>query len=209
VVYPITREEYEKMTALRRSLTLGPLLALAFLVAACGIPFFQSSGNSTGTSNSSPYSSTQNMATAKPTMAPAQPMATTTKASNYGNSNNNNGNMNAYIHTTTVKINGNMVHVLTTSKGFMLYYFKKDSMLTSNCTGACAQTWPPLLAPRGAMSISASMMLPKQLSVHKTANGEQIFYDGHALYTFASDMQPGRFSGRGIGNAWYLVGLGL
>jgi predicted lipoprotein with Yx(FWY)xxD motif len=42
-----------------------------------------------------------------------------------------------------------------------------------------------------------------------TANGNQIFYDGHPLYTYMGDMQAGQFNGRGMDNAWYLVGITL
>lgn len=59
------------------------------------------------------------------------------------------------------------------------------------------------------MTISSSVALPHKLSVHKTANGNQVFYDGHALYTYAGDMQAGQFHGRGMDMAWYLVGFTL
>jgi predicted lipoprotein with Yx(FWY)xxD motif len=120
-----------------------------------------------------------------------------------------NGNMNAFIHTAAVMLNGKKVQVLTTNKGFMLYYYTKDTMQTSNCTGGCAMNWPPLLAPKGAMTISSSVTLPHKLSIHMTPNGNQVFYDGHPLYTYAGDMQAGQFNGRGLGNAWYLVGVNL
>ena len=146
---------------------------------------------------------TQKTPTAQATMAPkATPTSNTAMAGD-------NGNMNAFIHTAFVMLNGNKVHVLTNSKGFLLYYYLKDSMLTSKCTAGCAQSWPPVLDPQGMMTISSSIALPRKLSVHQTANGNQVFYDGHALYTYAGDMHAGQFSGRAMGNAWYLVGFTL
>jgi hypothetical protein len=59
------------------------------------------------------------------------------------------------------------------------------------------------------MTVSSSMTLPRQLSVHQTANGAQVFYDGHALYTYAADMQAGVATGRGQDMVWYLVGFTL
>jgi len=55
------------------------------------------------------------------------------------------------------------------------------------------------------MTVSSSVTLPKQLSVHQTANGAQVFYDGHALYTYAEDKQTGNALGHGQDMAWYLV----
>ena len=119
------------------------------------------------------------------------------------------GNMGAFIHTGVATINGNKVNVLMTNKGFAVYYNRADPMLKATCTGQCAQNWPPILAPQGMMTVSSSMTLPRQLSVHQTSNGAQVFYDGHALYTYAADMQPGTATGRAQGMVWYLVGLTL
>jgi len=119
------------------------------------------------------------------------------------------GNTNAFIHTGVATINNNRVNVLMTNKGFAVYYHRADSMFKATCTGQCAQDWPPVLAPQGMMTVSSSMALPKQLSVHQTANGAQVFYDGHALYTYGADMQAGVATGRGQDMQWYLVGFTL
>ncbi len=116
-------------------------------------------------------------------------------------------NMNAFLHTGKAAINGNQVNVLMTNKGFAIYYYKSDTMFQSTCTGACAKDWPPVLAPQGMMTVSSSMTLPKQLSVHQSANGAQVFYDGHALYTYAADTQANIATGRGQDMQWYLVGF--
>jgi predicted lipoprotein with Yx(FWY)xxD motif len=59
------------------------------------------------------------------------------------------------------------------------------------------------------MNVTSSMQLPKKLTIFKTANGFQIEYDGHPLYTYGGDMTPGQFNGRGMGNTWYLVATNL
>jgi predicted lipoprotein with Yx(FWY)xxD motif len=201
------------MTTLRRTcLVVGLALAVSIFLAGCGNAQATNTGN---TSNMGTMYQTASTATVKATPTSQATMpgygygnGTTPTASSTTNGNDG-GNMSAFIHTATVTLNGKMVHVLTTNKGFMLYYYTKDNMLASNCTGSCAQSWPPLLAPQGMMSVNSSLPLPKMLSVHKTANGNQVFYDGHALYTYTGDMQPGQFTGRGSGNAWYLVGFTL
>ncbi|HEY5003655.1 MAG TPA: hypothetical protein VII61_10910 [Ktedonobacteraceae bacterium] len=117
------------------------------------------------------------------------------------------GNMGAFIHTGKATINGNLVNVLLTNKNFAMYYYKADTAFKATCTGACAKDWPPVLAPQGMMTVSSSMTLPRHLSVHQTANGAQVFYDSHALYTYAADKQASNALGRGQDMLWYMVGF--
>ncbi len=117
------------------------------------------------------------------------------------------GNMGAFIHTGKAAINGLQVNVLLTNKNFAMYYYKADTAFKATCTGACAKDWPPVLAPQGMMTVSSSVTLPRHLSVHQTANGAQVFYDGHALYTYAADQQATNALGRGQDMLWYMVGF--
>ena len=193
------------MKTLRRASILASMaLVVSIFLVACGGGQTPNTGN---TSNNTMNSNYQQMG--QGTSTPNAMPTPTAAMGNPGMTPTASGNMNAFIHTTVVTLNGTKVHVLTTNKGFLLYYYTKDMMLSSSCTGGCAMTWPPLLAPQGMMTVDSSEMLPRKLSVHHTANGNQVFYDGHALYTYTGDMQPGQFNGRGIDNAWYLVGFTL
>ncbi|HEY0753063.1 MAG TPA: hypothetical protein VGD98_03810 [Ktedonobacteraceae bacterium] len=197
------------MLTFRRALAITSMVLIVgvFLAACGGQTAATTSTNTTGANNQTMTPATpatqMKTPTTQATMA-AQATPTATSAMT-----GDNGNMNAFIHTAFVMISGKKVHVLTNNKGFMLYYYQKDTMLTSSCTGACAQNWPPVLQPQGMMTVTSSIALPHKLSVHKTGNGNQVFYDGHPLYTYAADMQMGQFSGRGMDNAWYLVGVNL
>ena len=199
------------MITLRRFLAIMSItLLVSLFLAACGTaqtpPAATTATNANTTNTGTNYQTTpatHTTPTAKATMG-MQPTPTATGAMT-----GDNGNKQAFIQTAFVMLNGKKVHVLTNSKGFLLYYYLKDAKLTAKCTGACAQNWPPVLASQGMMTISSSVPLPHKLSVHKTANGNQVFYDGHALYTYAGDMQAGQFHGRGMGMAWYLVGFTL
>ena len=200
------------MTKQRRVfLIIGLILVVSVLLTACGGVQANNNASTSNMATSTPHQMMDATPTMggymTPTMQPTMGMQATPTAN--GNMTGDNGDMQAFIHTTFVTLNGQKVHVLTNNKGFLLYYYKADTMMTSKCTGACAQNWPPLLAPKGTMTITSSIRLPRKLSVHMTANGNQIFYDGHPLYTYAGDMQAGQFNGRGMGNAWYLVGLTL
>jgi predicted lipoprotein with Yx(FWY)xxD motif len=197
------------------------MLLLTVLLAACGDSMNQ--GTPANTANQS-MNNGNNMNTKTVSgMMNATPTATSNMNNNNNMNNNKNGNMmggititpgmggnkTAFIHTGMASINGKQVNVLMTNKGFAVYYYRADSMFKATCTGQCAKNWPPILAPQGMMTVSSSITLPRQLSVHQTPNGAQVFYDGHALYTYASDMQPGTATGRAQDQLWYLVGFTL
>ena len=211
------------MKALRISGLIGITLLLTVLLAACGETAMQ--GTPANTANQSMNNqNAMNNKTDSGTMYGTPTATSKMNTSNNGNMNNNNngnmmdgititpsmgGNTAAFIHTGIATINGNRVNVLMTNKGFAVYYYRADTMFKATCTGQCAHDWPPVLAPQGMMTISSSMPLPRQLSVHQTPNGAQAFYDGHALYTYAADMQPGTATGRAQDMLWYLVGFTL
>jgi predicted lipoprotein with Yx(FWY)xxD motif len=197
------------MLTLKRSSLLLFGLLLTIFVAACGGTTTTTGSTSMGNTQTKSTTMMNATPTAATTMAP-QPAAQPTTTGQMNNNNNNTMmNNNAFIKTTQVMINGKMVTVLTNTKGMILYYKLNDPKPASACTGACAQAWPPVIANAMDMMVSSSMQLPHKLTVFKTANGNQIEYDSHPLYTYAGDMTPGQFTGRGMGNVWYLVSTAL
>ncbi len=208
------------MKALRTLGLIGTTLLLAVLLVACGDAAMQGTTANMANQNMNNQQSMGNK-TDSGMMYPSPTPTNQMNSNNNGTMNNNNmmgdititpgmgGNMNAFIHTGVATINGNKVNVLMTNKGFAVYYNMSDPMFKATCTGQCAQDWPPVLAPQGIMAITSSMTLPRMLSVHQTANGAQVFYDGHALYTYGADMQAGVATGRAQDMVWYLVGFTL
>lgn len=108
-----------------------------------------------------------------------------------------------YITTRTVTINGTTMNVLATGQGMTLYYRTSDPAPGSSCTGSCAATWPPLLNHN--MSIITSQTLNGKLTVNQTANGPQVLYNGHPLYTYTGDTAVGQANGQGSGGVWYTI----
>ncbi|MGC9156032.1 MAG: COG4315 family predicted lipoprotein [Ferrimicrobium sp.] len=95
--------------------------------------------------------------------------------------------------------------ILTSKAGQTYYLFTGDTKGKSNCTGACAKAWPPVVGSP-AVSGGASSKLVGTIT---RANGQkQVTYDGHPLYTFASDTGPHQINGEGInafGGHWYVI----
>ena len=107
----------------------------------------------------------------------------------------------ALIHTASIQVAGKTVTVLKNAKGLTLYYFMADTATTVACTGGCTSNWPPLLSPSG--NPTSSPALPGSLSVLNGANGYQVLYNGHPLYTYVKDGDSGDAYGQGVGGKWF------
>ena len=115
------------------------------------------------------------------------------------------GSVSAVIHTATISLNGQSVAVLTNAAGRTLYDLTADTPTSTACSGSCTTIWFPLLTT-GAPSNATP--LPHQVSVLADANGQQVEYDGHLLYTFSGDTAAGQAHGEGIvsfGGTWHVV----
>ncbi|HXN01095.1 MAG TPA: hypothetical protein VN973_04310 [Candidatus Dormibacteraeota bacterium] len=110
---------------------------------------------------------------------------------------------NALIHTASLKVGDKTQTVLKNAKGLTLYYFMPDTATTIACTGGCASNWPPLLASSGTPSSNPA--LPGKLTVLNGANGNQVLYNGHPLYTYVKDGDAADVYGQGVGGKWFVA----
>ena len=97
-----------------------------------------------------------------------------------------------------------METILTDAQGLALYIFTPDSPTKLACSGGCAQAWPPLLSKSSGTPL-ADAPLPGKLSTFNNANGNQIEYNGHLLYTYIKDAAPGAITGQGVGGKWFIA----
>ncbi len=97
--------------------------------------------------------------------------------------------------------------ILVDSQGKTLYLFAQDTGTKSTCSGGCATTWPPLRAsgkPTAGSGVKASLIGTTPRSDGKA----QVTYNGHPLYGYEGDSQPGDINGQGInafGARWYVL----
>ena len=125
--------------------------------------------------------------------------STTTGGGPYGTSNSS-----TVIQTATVSVKGQSEVVLANAQGKTLYYYTLDPATQSTCSSSCAQMWHPLLFT-GSGEPSSLTPLAGKLSVQMDANGTQIEYNGHPLYTFSGDTAPGQTNGEGLFGMWFVV----
>ena len=110
--------------------------------------------------------------------------------------------------TTLDLANSKLGPIVADSKGRSLYLFEADTSSTSTCTSAgCVAEWPPLLAT-GSPQAGAGLTATKLATTTRPDGKDQVTYNGHPLYYFAGDSQPGATAGQGLndnGGEWYVV----
>jgi predicted lipoprotein with Yx(FWY)xxD motif len=97
--------------------------------------------------------------------------------------------------------------ILVDGQGRTLYRFLKDKGRRSQCFGACASNWPPLITS-GRPHASGRAKASRLSTIRRTGGARQVDYAGHPLYRFALDSGPGKTSGQGLeafGGRWYVV----
>ncbi len=112
----------------------------------------------------------------------------------------------AAVCTKTVLVSGQAKTVLANTAGMTLYYFTPDTATTSACVNACAHAWPPLTTTGSSVTGSG---FSGALTTLNDANGDQVLYNGHPLYTYASDHAQTDASGEGVGGKWHVAFPGL
>jgi predicted lipoprotein with Yx(FWY)xxD motif len=168
-------------------------LVVLVLLAACG------SNTSTG-ATTAPNATSNTSAGSTPTSSGGR----------YGNGYGNRGttptvsSSGSLIQTAMATVSGKSETILTNTKGMTLYYRTTDVPPSTVCSGGCASAWPPLLVS-GSSTPTSATSLPGKLSAQADANGTQVEYNGHPLYTFSGDTAPGQTTGEGFGGIWHVV----
>jgi predicted lipoprotein with Yx(FWY)xxD motif len=166
-------------------LAITALASAGLLGVGCG-----SSGNSNSSAGGYPASSNAS-ATSTPAASASTPATTPATA----------GTAVGTTHTSlgTVLVAG--------PKHLTVYLFEADRGTTSNCSGACAQAWPPVTTsgePKADGGAHSS-----DLGTTTRADGtKQLTYKGHPLYYYVSDRSSGETTGEGVksfGAAWYVL----
>jgi predicted lipoprotein with Yx(FWY)xxD motif len=128
----------------------------------------------------------------------ASAMSTPTTSSSMGGS-----GMTSSGTAALEKIKTSVGPVLADAKGFTLYWYAKDTRMSSACTGSCAKAWPPVT---GKPAAAMGFRLVGKFGTITRANGVlQATYKGHPLYTYAGDSAPGQVKGNGLGGVWHAL----
>jgi predicted lipoprotein with Yx(FWY)xxD motif len=100
----------------------------------------------------------------------------------------------ATVHTAPATVAGKTETILVNAHGLPLYFYRPDTAAKSFVTGGLARLWPPLTSAAPTTGGASG-----KVTVVSDANGQQVAYNGHLLYTFISD-HPGQVTGQGVQN---------
>ena len=106
--------------------------------------------------------------------------------------------------TVDVSENAELGSILTDTSGRTLYIFTLDEPNKSNCSGSCADAWPPLSTIDAALAGEGSDagLLG---TIMRDDGSMQVTYSGMPLYTFAFDDNAGDTNGQNSGEVWFVV----
>lgn len=108
------------------------------------------------------------------------------------------------LKTASATVDGKTATILTDENGMTLYYYKPDTATTVACTGGCATNWPPLLFSTTGQPTPEGLS-KGTLAVLQGADGSQVTFNGHPLYTFAGDSAAGQTNGQNKGGVWFVA----
>ena len=100
--------------------------------------------------------------------------------------------------------NGDFGTILMDASGRTLYLFTIDERNVSNCAGACALDWPPLITvedPVPGDGVSAARIG----TITREDGSKQVTFDGSPLYYFAADEKPGDAMGQNFFEVWFVI----
>lgn len=103
--------------------------------------------------------------------------------------------------------NATLGKVLVNAAGMTLYVYTQDTpgKGTSTCTGGCATTWPPLVAPSSGTPQAAPGVTGALGAITRADGTKQVTMNGAPLYLYAGDTKAGEASGQAVGSVWFAV----
>ncbi len=179
----------------------APARAWFSLLALVGLLLLAACGSNTSTGGAAAPNATSNA---------AADSTSTSSGGKYGNGYGNGGttptvsSSGALIQTAMATVNGTSKTILTNAQGLTLYYRTSDVPPSTACSGGCAGAWPPLVESGSGTPTSATS-LPGKLTIVADANGNQVAYHDHPLYTYSGDTDPGQTTGEGVSGVWHVV----
>jgi predicted lipoprotein with Yx(FWY)xxD motif len=109
--------------------------------------------------------------------------------------------------TIGVASNAKLGQILVDGSGRTVYLFAADKGTTSACYTDCAAAWPPVIthaAPQAGTGATASLLG----TTTRTDGSLQVTYNGHPLYYWIADKNPGDTTGQALNNfggGWFVL----
>lgn len=166
-------------------------IAAMLLLAACGSS--EEAGGAAADTEAPASATSEPAETSDDTAADASAPATSDDDATAG----------AAAGATVTVASSDLGDILADGEGRTLYLFDNDEPGTSNCSGDCAQTWPPFTGePDAGDGVDAALLG----TIERSDGSTQVTYDEMPLYYFAGDSAAGDTNGQSVGDVWWVVG---
>jgi predicted lipoprotein with Yx(FWY)xxD motif len=111
-----------------------------------------------------------------------------------------------WVQLTAGSANG-LSPIVHDAAGFTLYRFDKDTPhpSASNCTGACATTWPPVLVHTGSRIFVDGVPTAEVGIITRPDGTRQVTLGGWPLYRYSGDTAAGQTNGENVGGTWFAI----
>jgi predicted lipoprotein with Yx(FWY)xxD motif len=94
--------------------------------------------------------------------------------------------------------------VLVDANGMTVYLYQPDgSNTTSQVPAGLRALWPPVSA--GSATVGTGLDQSKSALESQPDGTNQLDYNGHLLYTYSGDQNPGDANGQGLGGIWFVL----
>lgn len=115
------------------------------------------------------------------------------------------------LHPSRQKVavahNPDLGNVLVDDNGRTVYLFVQDPPNHTSCYDACASIWPPVTTA-GPPTAGTGVPAAELTTIDRRDGGRQVAYNGHPLYYYQADREPGDAYGEGLnqfGAEWYAL----
>lgn len=93
--------------------------------------------------------------------------------------------------------------IMSGDGGKTLYFFAPDVAGTSNCSGACVDTWPVFY--KETPTLSNGLKAADFATITRADGNKQTTFRGWPLYYFKNDAKAGDINGDKVGNVWMVA----
>ncbi len=107
------------------------------------------------------------------------------------------------FYTIGLGTDAKLGNYLVDSQGNTLYYFDKDPVGASVCTGSCLENWPAFHAD--AIQVPKALNASDFSEITREDGTKQTMFRGYPLYYFVNDAKRGDLNGQAVNGVWFVV----
>ena len=106
-------------------------------------------------------------------------------------------------YSVTVSTSAALGNYLVDENGMALYWFTKDSVGQSACSGDCIKNWPAFSA--SSIVVPSALNATDFATIKRADGASQTTYKGYPLYYWVKDTKRGDTTGQDVGKVWYVI----